>query len=111
MSDEALVQLQEVLNAFVFYEDMIKDLDMKQLEPPDWEVWEFRSYVIVPYLRLFGCFVVPSHFLAVNHRVRDDLEPHRGPKWDLAIDETIKRRNDLMSTPPCHLNSFGEYLR
>ena len=90
---------------------MIKDTDIKQLDPADAEVWEFRSYAAKPYLRLFGSFVLPSHFLAVNFRVRDDLEETQGPKWGQAIKETIERRNLIMPNPPCQCASFFEYLR
>lgn len=112
VTDASLVWLQNVLNAFVLREpDMIKDVDIKQLDPPADEVWEFRSYAAQPYLRLFGSFVLPSHFLGVSFRIRDDLEDQRGPKWDRARAETIQRRNLLMPNPPCQCASFSEYLR
>jgi hypothetical protein len=110
VTDEALVQLQEVLNSFVFYDEMVNGLDMKKLDPPELEVWEFRSYVAEPFLRVFGSFVVPSHFLAINYRLRGDLEARRGPQWDRAIAEAAQRRGALMPNPPCVRNSFAEYL-
>jgi hypothetical protein len=112
VTDGPLVWFQNVLNAFVLRgPDMVKDVDLKQLDPPENEVWEFRSYAVKPYLRLFGSFVLPSHFLGVNFRVRDDLEESRGSRWNSALAETIERRNLLMPNPPYQGSRFSEYLR
>ncbi len=108
---ESLVQLQDVLNAFALKKDLIKDIELKQLEPFDSEVWEFRSYAVMPYLRVFGSFVLPANFLAVVQRVRDDLEQRRGPKWDRAINETIRLRNQLLDGRlPATYAGFRQYL-
>jgi hypothetical protein len=110
VGDEALIALQDVLNAFVFYDEMVEHLDMTWLDTPDAGVWEFRSYSARPQLRLFGSFVVPSHFLGTAFRVRDDLEDGRGPRWDRAIDEAITIRNSLLPNPPYVGGSFGDHL-
>jgi hypothetical protein len=80
ISDESLAQLYAVLNGFVRGDELEYGLDMKHLCATDSEVWEFRSYARKPYLRVFGCFYLPNHFLAVHFSNRDDLEKKRGPK-------------------------------
>ena len=113
VGDEAIVALQDVLNAFVFYDEMIEDVDMTWLDDHHLGVWEFRSYahLVQPKLRLFGSFVVPSHFLGTAFRVRDDLEEFRGPKWSAAINEAIATRNALLPNPPHVGSSFSAHLQ
>ena len=82
---ESLDDLQFVLNSFVHREELLEGLDLKRLYPMEKCVWEFRSYTRDPRLRLLGSFVLPDHFVGTTCRVRRDLEPKRGPKWDRAI--------------------------
>ena len=111
VTDEALADLQYVLNSFVFRDDLEDEIDMRHLEPKEYEVWEFRSYVKFPRLRLFGSFALPSIFVGVNYRVRDDLELRRGPKWDSAIRDTRDAICNLFNGElPCSRSSFSDYL-
>lgn len=112
ITDECLADLQFVLNSFAFYHDMEPGLDVRHLEPKDNEVWEFRSYVKQPRLRLFGSFALPSVFVATDYRVRDDLEESRGPKWDAVINNTKDSISELFGEYlPFSAYSFREYFR
>ena len=111
ISDHCLSQLHEVLNAFVRGDEMENRIDIKRLHPSGSEVWEFRSYVHKPYLRVFGCFYLPNHFLAVHQANRDDLEKKSGPKWDRAIAKAISERDKFLSGKlPFSGNSFRKYV-
>jgi hypothetical protein len=112
ITDESIVQLQNVLNTFVFGGRLEIGLDIKHFDPFDDEVWEFRSYAAKPYLRVLGSFALPRYFIGVVHRVRDDLEDLRGgPKWRKAIRETIEMRDDILDgTLPFSGNVFGDYV-
>lgn len=88
IGDESLIDLQFVLNSYVLNEELLNGMDAKRLDPPDKEVWEFRSYVKQPRLRLFGSFAHPRFFVGTHYRVRSDLEPKRGPQWNKVIRET-----------------------
>lgn len=112
ITDESIVDLQSVLNAFVFNRDMMQGLDMRHLEPKDDEVWEFRSYIHNPRLRLFGSFALPSIFVAVDYRLRSELEPRRGKKWNYAIKYTKNEIRDIFGEYlPYTGRSFSDYLR
>jgi hypothetical protein len=93
ISATAVLQLQDVLNTFALGEEVIEGLDLKRLDPPDQEVWEFRSYIARPFLRVFGTFALPRNFVALAHRVRDDLELRSGPRWNRAIADTMNNRS------------------
>jgi hypothetical protein len=104
--------MRDVLNHFALGGEVEQDLDLKQLKPFDKEVWEFRSYITKPYLRIFGGFALPRHFIAVGFRVRDDLEKRgSGPRWNKAISETVDRRNaELEGELPFEAQSFRKYV-
>jgi hypothetical protein len=60
-------------------------IDIRRLCPHEKDIWEVKSHLKKPQLRVFGWFVLPKWFVGVHYAVRDDLEPAKGPKWDAAI--------------------------
>jgi hypothetical protein len=42
------------------------ELDVKRLSPLETDVWEIRSHLAKPQLRLIGWFVLPKMFVAVR---------------------------------------------
>ena len=113
IKDDTLVQLGDQLNAFVRGEfmDYADGIDIKRLDPDTLDVWEIRSHLKKPQLRLFGFFAAPKWFVGTNCAVRDDLEPQRGPKWDAAIKKAADTRTDLVGSVGFFSDDRGEYVR
>jgi hypothetical protein len=95
MTDEAIAQIGAQFNAFVLGDFMEDGTDMTWLCPHDRHIWEIRSYLNKPFLRVFGFFVLPKVFAAAHYKFRSDLERKCGPKWDAAITKTASIRNQL----------------
>jgi hypothetical protein len=93
--DESLAHLRDQLNAFVRGDFMEYEVDIRRLSPDEVDVWEIRSHLKKPQLRLIGWFVLPKMFVAVHGAVRDDLEKTRGPKWKVVIANAAKIRATL----------------
>jgi hypothetical protein len=94
--DASLAHLQDQLNAFVRGDFMEYEVDIRRLSPDESDVWEIRSHLKKPQLRLIGWFVLPKMFVAVDGVVRDDLEKTHGPKWERVIANAAKIRSRLM---------------
>jgi hypothetical protein len=75
------------MDAFIRGAEFIEDVDIKHLNPRPRQVWEIRTVMEKPQIRLFGWFAYPKHFVFVHAKSRDHLEPSGGPKWDRAIIE------------------------
>lgn len=111
VGEDAVDALRAVLNDFVHRRDLELGLDIKQLDPRERRVWEFRSYIGTPQLRVLGCFALPNTFVATATRVRDDLEPKRGPKWTRAINEAAYTFDKLIEDYPASADTFRELVR
>jgi hypothetical protein len=96
IGDEALAHLHDQLNAFVWGDFMELGIDIRRLCPDETDVWEIKSHLKKPQLRLFGWFVLPKWFVAVHRAVRDDLEKKCGPKWDRAIATAEEARRTMV---------------
>lgn len=108
ISAEARSRAEAQLNAFVLGKWMENEIDLKQLDPPDAEAWEIRTYFGAPVLRLFGWFPEPLVYVVTNCAIRDDLE---GPMWDRAIQQVATvRRQILPGVPLFHGHSFTHYV-
>jgi hypothetical protein len=113
ISDASLANLADQMNAFVWgqFMDWKDGIDIKRLEPHGRDIWEIKSYLKKPQLRVFGWFVLPKLFVATNCAVRDDLEPISGPKWNAAINLADQNRTTLFG----HIDFFhtnpGEYVK
>jgi hypothetical protein len=112
VTDEALAQMGDRMNAFVFGQFMEDGIDMKRLEPVENGVWEIRSYFKKPFLRVFGWFVLPKLFVAAHCKVRHDLEETRGPKWDRVIAETMALRDQMFGGDLLYQsNRYNDFVR
>jgi len=112
VSLDAVDALQAVLNQFIHRVDaMLLGLDMKRLDPQSERVWEFRSYLRDPQLRLLGCFALENIFLGTAFRVRPDLEEKRGPLWTRAIKEAGRGFDHLVVDYPASSSGFRELVR
>jgi len=87
-------------------------VDMKRLEPTENGVWEIRSYFNKPFLRVFGWFVLPKLFVAVQCKVRDDLEKRRGPKWDSTLAATAAFRDEMFGAELLYKGAqYNDFVR
>jgi len=113
ITDASLAHLADQMNAFVWgqFVDYRDGIDMKRLEPHSEDIWEIRSHLKKPQLRLFGWFVLPKWFVATNFAVRDDLEPKNGPKWSAAINKAAQHRARLVGTVAFHRQDLSEYIK
>jgi hypothetical protein len=112
VTDEALAQMGQQLNAFVLGHYMEDGIDMRRLEPIENGVWEIRSYFKKPFLRVFGWFVLPTVFVAAHYEVRDDLEKRRGPKWDAAVAKTMRLREGMFAGHLLHESPrYNDFVR
>lgn len=112
ITDKSLAHLGDQFNAFVAGEWIdYQGGDMRRLCPDTNDIWEIKSHLHKPQLRVFGWFVLPKYFVGTNCAVRDDLERKKGPKWDAAIEESIAIRSELIGHVSFwHIDS-GEYVR
>jgi hypothetical protein len=113
IGNKSLAHLGDQMNAFVRgeYMDYRDGIDIKRLMPDGKDVWELKSYLHKPQLRVFGFFPLPKWFVATNFAVRDDLEKEdHGPKWDAAIALTEKKRAGLISPLTFFDDDRGKYL-
>jgi hypothetical protein len=85
-------------------------IDIRRLCPFQTDVWEIRSHLKKPQLRLIGWFVLPKMFVAVHRAVRDDLEKTRGPKWDQLIGTAEQARSALVGFVGWYHEDPGKYL-
>jgi hypothetical protein len=85
------------MNAFVWGEFLDFDGgDMRRLWFEERDIWEIKSHLKRPQLRLLGWFVLPKWFVGVHPVVRDDLEPKAGPKWEAAMTKAEQARAELV---------------
>jgi hypothetical protein len=84
--------------------------DIRRLCPEGTDVWEIKSHLGQPQLRVFGWFVLPKWFIAVQGFVRDDLEKGRGPKWDRAIEAAAQARGTLVGSVKWNDEDPRKYL-
>lgn len=68
---------------------------MGRLDRPIDEVWDIRSRAQKPGMRVLGRFSEQDTFVALHWGLRKDFEDRRA--WGLAIAETKKRWNQLLS--------------
>lgn len=107
--NEALGYARELLNQFVLGKELIEGHDLKWLDPHDDEVWELRTYLNKPQLRLFGWFPAPNHFVVVHCKRRDALKTQL--QWDNALDRVIRKRSELMREVPLFKGwAYGDYI-
>jgi hypothetical protein len=100
------------LNAFVLGDFMdYGGVDMRRLCPDDKDIWEIKSHLKKPQLRVFGWFVLPKYFVAVHQVVRDDLEKKKGPKWDAAIATAEHARATLVGPVDFFHVDPGKYVQ
>lgn len=97
------------MDAFIRGARLFEGEDVKHLEPKHREVWEIRTVLERPQIRLFGWFPCQMHFVFVHAKSRDDLELHRGPKWDRAINKVVTTRAELL-LPAYGGFSFADYV-
>jgi hypothetical protein len=109
--DQSLAHLRDQLNAFVRGDFMEYEVDIRRLCPHHMDVWEIRSHLKRPQLRLFGWFVLPKMFVAVHRTVRDDLEKSRGPKWNHAIATADQARSAMVGSVGWFDADPGRYLQ
>jgi hypothetical protein len=86
-------------------------VDMRRLCPAEKDIWEIKSHLKKPQLRVLGWFALPKLFIGSHCAVRNDLEPSCGPKWDKIIDETERMRSDLVGSVDYFHVDPGEYVR
>jgi hypothetical protein len=113
VTDDSLAHLGDQLNAFVLGEFMdYRDcIDIRRLCPDERDIWEIKSHLKKPQLRVLGWFVLPKLFVGVHPVVRDDLEKKRGPKWDAAIAIADHARTELVGAINFFRVDPGEYVR
>jgi hypothetical protein len=112
--DQFLLELRLFqMNAFVWgqFMDWRDGIDIKRLDPHEKDVWEIKSHLKKPQLRVFGWFVLPKWFIATNYAVRDDLEPISGPKWNAAINAADNHRANLVGSADFFHTNPGEYVK
>jgi len=112
MTDEALAQIGSQFNAFALGEYIEECIDMTWLCPHDQRIWDIRSYLNRPFLRVFGFFVLPKLFVGAHCALRSDLEKKCGPKWEAAIARTISIRDQLFGGELLFEGgNYNEYVR
>lgn len=113
VTDDSLAHLGDQLNAFRLGEfmDYRDGIDIKRLSPDKRDIWEIKSHLKKPQLRIFGWFVLPKLFVAAHQALRDDLEKEKGPKWDAAIERTEELRTALIGSIDFFHLDPGEYVR
>jgi hypothetical protein len=113
VTDASLAHLGDQLNAFLWGEFMdYKDgIDMRRLRPDERDIWEIKSHLKKPQLRVLGWFALPKWFVGVHCVLRDDLEETCGPKWDAAIAKAEHIRADLVGPVDFFHVDPGEYVR
>lgn len=112
VTDESIAHLGDQLNAFVWGEFMDYDgVDMRRLCPQEKDIWEIKSHLKKPQLRVFGWFVLPKWFVATHRAVRGDLEETRGPKWHAIISKAEHARTTLVGSVDFYHDDPGEYVR
>ena len=99
------------MNAFVLGEFIEYAIDIRRLCPPKMDVWEIRSHLKKPQLRLFGWFVLPKLFVAAHPKVRADLEKSKGPKWNRAIATADDMRKTLVGSVDWYDDDPNKYLQ
>jgi hypothetical protein len=104
---QALHNSRAQLTDFVGGEAMEEDLDLKQLEPTEAEIWEIRVHHDAPQVRLFGWFVAPDHFAVTHCELRSSLNL----KWDKEINKAKRKRIELFHQLPIHRGmTFTDYV-
>jgi hypothetical protein len=98
ITDRSLAHLLEQLNAFVRGSFMEYGTDIRRLDPIEKDIWEIKSHLVKPQLRMFGWFALPRMFVAIHAAVRDDLEKVSGPKWDRAIATAEDARTEMVGS-------------
>jgi hypothetical protein len=112
ISDEALAHLGDQFNTFVAGDFMdYEGVDMRRLCPPTKDIWEIKSYLKKPQLRVLGWFALPKLFVASHFAVREDLELGKGPKWNRIIAETETKRIELVGHVSHYHDDPGEYVK
>lgn len=94
VTEEAMAYAHQQLNSFVLGR-YLDDRDFWRLGPEEEEVWEIKTHMD-PRIRLFGWFPAINKFIAVHHKLRQDLERVNGPKWRAAMRRTGEIRDELM---------------
>lgn len=111
IKEDALAQARYKLNSFVLGRELEQKIDLWELRTDYKQVWEIRTTLSNPQLRLFGWFPQPNHFVVVHGKNRNDLEPKDGPKWEKAIQKVVSVRRDLMQGEVLYLGvSYGDYI-
>lgn len=108
--DKSLAYLQDQLDAFVGGDFIEYEVDMRRLSPDESDVWEIRSHLVKPQLRLIGWFVLPKTFVAVQGTVRDDLERTHGPKWNRVIANATQIRSRMVGSVNWYNDDPGKYF-
>jgi hypothetical protein len=111
IGDASLANLADQMNAFVWGQFMEVGIDIKRLNPHDKDIWEVRSHLKKPQLRVFGWCALPKLFVATNYANRDDLEPSNGPKWNVAIDQADRFRTALVGLVDFFHANPSEYVK
>jgi hypothetical protein len=86
------------------------EVDIRRLCPDEVDVWEIKSHLKKPQLRVFGWFVLPKWFVAVHRAVRDDLEKASGPNWDHAIATAVAARTAMVGSVDWYDEDPAKYL-
>ena len=87
---------------------------LKQLIPPEDEIWEIRSRDPEPSLRVFGSFAVKDTFVALTWAKRADLGGPTSRGWrDAQVHCGVDWRNLFPAYDPLHAdttNGFDNYV-
>lgn len=63
-----------ILDLFITGEPVVCPTQLRQLDPPDDEIWEIKAAKPLPPLRFFGRFAQYNVFICTNFESRDQLE-------------------------------------
>lgn len=86
-------------------------VDIRRLCPDERDIWEIKSHLKKPQLRVLGWFALPKLFVGVHPVVRDDLEKKKGPKWEAAITTADDARTELVGPVDFFHVDPGEYVQ
>jgi|SRR5579862_1893472 len=84
---------------------------MLRLNPPSHEVWEIRSRIPKPGLRLFGRFAEFNNFIVLTWASRADLGGPKSREWrDAIVACRTEWKNLFPAYQPLSGDSFHDYL-
>lgn len=81
---------------------------MALLEPPSYEVWEYRSVAPSPAFRIFGSFAAKDVFVALTWARRKDLGPKYSKEWRAAIQEFKEEWQLYFGNTPAFTGSYPD---